>query len=281
MTSAIDPTKPADGLPSVKADLRANLLAAKIEIEALQAVNAELGTLAHADSITVDQIDANGIRDATTCLLGDGTFGAKDHPQVSEGEITVGTETTLRSYSPADIVLLVNQHAPAGLGALAQADSITVDQIDASGIRDATTCLLGNGEFGAKDRAQVSAGEIAAGTETALRSYSPADIVSFINQYAPAGTTTSPFMTATGNQAGASSGASWKLTGNVTAVPVTNGWLAKYVNTSGSNKTITPASGVCVKTETGSTQASVTLSNNKSCVVQGDGTNLIVDGDVT
>lgn len=281
MTSAIDPTKPADGLPAVKADLRANLLAAKSEIEALQTVNAELGTLAHADAITIDQIDANGIRDATTCLLGDGTFGAKDYPQVSAGEITAGSETTLRSYSPADVVLFVNQHAAAGLGALAQADSITIGQIDASGIRDATTCLLGNGEFAAKDPTQVSAGEIAAGTETALRSYSPADIVSFINQYAPAGTTTSPFMTATGNQAGASSGASWKLTDNVTAVPVTNGWLAKYVNTSGSNKTITPASGVCVKTENGITQSSVSLGNNKTCVVHGDGTNLIVDGDVT
>jgi hypothetical protein len=208
MPSAIDPTKPVDGIPAVKADLRANLLAAKGEIEALQEVAAGLGTLAQANSITVNEIDGSGIRDATTCLLGNGTFGTKDPAQVSGGEITTGTETTVRSYSPADIV-------------------------------------------------------------------------SFINQHAPAGATTSPFLTATGSQAGAASGKSWKLEGNVTAVPVTNGWLAKYVNTSGTDKTITPASGVCVKTETGSTQASVTLSNNKSCVVQGDGTNLIVDGDVT
>jgi hypothetical protein len=208
MTSAIDPTKPADGLPSVKADLRANLLAAKSEIEALQAI--------------------------------------------------------------AD-----------GLGALAEADVITINEIDASGIRDATTCLLGNGAFGAKDAPQVGASEITAGTETALRSYSPADIVSFVNQHAPAGTTTSPFLIATGSQAGAASGKSWKLTGNVTAVPISDGWLAKYVNTSGASKTITPASGTCVKTEDGTTAASVTLGNNKSCVVQGDGTNLIVDGDVT
>jgi hypothetical protein len=208
MASAIDPTKPVDGTHAVKADLRANLLAAKTEIEALQAADAELG-------------------------------------------------------------------------ALARVDSITVNEINASGIRDVTTCLLGNGTFGAKNPAQVSGGEITAGAETALRSYSPADIVSFISQYAPAGTTTSPFLTATGNQAGASSGASWKLTGDVTAVPVTNGWLAKYVNTSGSDKTITPGSGVCVKTEDGTTQASVSLGNNKSCVVHGDGANLIVHGDVT
>jgi hypothetical protein len=37
MVSAIDPAKPADGVPAVKADLRANLLAAKHEIEMLQA----------------------------------------------------------------------------------------------------------------------------------------------------------------------------------------------------------------------------------------------------
>ena len=36
MASAIDPTKPVDGVAANKADLRANLLAAKTEIEALQ-----------------------------------------------------------------------------------------------------------------------------------------------------------------------------------------------------------------------------------------------------
>lgn len=91
----------------------------------------------------------------------------------------------------------------------------------------------------------------------------------------------SPFSNATGSQAAAATGQSWKLTGNVTAIPVTNGWLAKYVNTSGSGKSITPASGTCIKTTDGTTAASVTLANNKSCVVHADGTNLIVDGDVT
>jgi hypothetical protein len=36
MTSAIDPTLAADGIPASKADLRNNLQAAKIEIETLQ-----------------------------------------------------------------------------------------------------------------------------------------------------------------------------------------------------------------------------------------------------
>jgi hypothetical protein len=43
MVSAIDPTKPLDGVPAVKADLRSNLAAAKSEIEALQARKIEDG----------------------------------------------------------------------------------------------------------------------------------------------------------------------------------------------------------------------------------------------
>jgi hypothetical protein len=45
MVSAIDPTKPADGVPAVKAELRANLLAAKLEIETLQATKIGHGEL--------------------------------------------------------------------------------------------------------------------------------------------------------------------------------------------------------------------------------------------
>lgn len=36
MASQIDPTKPADNIPAVKSELRANLQAAKDEIEELQ-----------------------------------------------------------------------------------------------------------------------------------------------------------------------------------------------------------------------------------------------------
>jgi hypothetical protein len=43
MVSAIDPTKPADGVPAKKADLRANLSAAKREIEVLQEVKKQNG----------------------------------------------------------------------------------------------------------------------------------------------------------------------------------------------------------------------------------------------
>ena len=43
MPSQIDPTKPIDGVPASKADLRTNLQAAKNEIEALQSGKADLG----------------------------------------------------------------------------------------------------------------------------------------------------------------------------------------------------------------------------------------------
>ena len=43
MASAIDATKPADSSPALTSDLRANLLAAKTEIEALQASVAAAG----------------------------------------------------------------------------------------------------------------------------------------------------------------------------------------------------------------------------------------------
>jgi hypothetical protein len=43
VTSAIDPTKPVDGAPAIKADLRANLQSAKSEIEALQTGKTDFG----------------------------------------------------------------------------------------------------------------------------------------------------------------------------------------------------------------------------------------------
>jgi hypothetical protein len=54
-----------------------------------------------------------------------------------------------------------------------------------SGVQDATTALLGNQTWGLVNPATVSGGEITAGTEVALRSYSPANIKSFITTHAP------------------------------------------------------------------------------------------------
>lgn len=85
---------------------------------------------------------------------------------------------------------------------------------------------------------------------------------------------------ATGSQASAPSGRTWNLTGNVSAVPVTAGWHALYLNSSGSNKTITPVSGQCISTKTATLVASVTVANNEAVTVFGNGTNLWIMGDV-
>lgn len=59
MPSAIDPTKPADGVPADKGDLRANLQAAKDEIEALQAGVTSLVRL-------IDVTDYGAVADGST-----------------------------------------------------------------------------------------------------------------------------------------------------------------------------------------------------------------------
>ena len=92
--------------------------------------------------------------------------------------------------------------------------------------------------------------------------------------------THSPFEDAAGSQAEALSGKSWKVVDDLSEVPIKNGWMARYVNTSGSDRTITAAGG-CIKTKDGTTCPYVTLGSNKSCFVQGDGVDLIIDGDVS
>ena len=71
MASAIDPTKPVDGVPAIKADLRSNLQSAKDEIEALQSGKTDLGhqhgladitdagALAGKNSVAMVDIDDN------------------------------------------------------------------------------------------------------------------------------------------------------------------------------------------------------------------------------
>jgi hypothetical protein len=90
----------------------------------------------------------------------------------------------------------------------------------------------------------------------------------------------SPFQTATGSQASAASARSWKITGNLTAVPITAGWWARYWNKSGSGKTLKTASGNIYRPD-GSTvlgTTGVTIANGTRCVVHADGTDLSVDG---
>ena len=70
LASQINPPKPEDGVTAVKADLRANLQAAKAEIEALQAGKA---ALAHAHEL--GDLATTGTPDGDTLLRGDGVWG--------------------------------------------------------------------------------------------------------------------------------------------------------------------------------------------------------------
>jgi hypothetical protein len=76
MASQIDPTKPIDGVPAIKADLRSNLQSAKDEIEALQSGKANLGhqhgladitdpgALASKNSVAAGDIDDSAVTTA-------------------------------------------------------------------------------------------------------------------------------------------------------------------------------------------------------------------------
>lgn len=81
---------------------------------------------------------------------------------------------------------------------------------------------------------------------------------------------------AAGDQSAAPSGQARKLTGNVTGVPIANGWFAKY-HAEGGARTVTPASGNCILPD-GTSQATATIASGTRAVVHGDGTNLLVDG---
>ena len=74
MASAIDPTKPVDGVPSVKLDLRNNLQSAKSEIEALQAGKADLGH----QHVVGDITDAGSLAAKDVVEAGDLAAGALD-----------------------------------------------------------------------------------------------------------------------------------------------------------------------------------------------------------
>jgi hypothetical protein len=67
MASQIDPTKPIDGVPASKADLRANLQAAKDEIGALQSGKADLG---HQHGLA-DISDAGALAGKNTVAVAD------------------------------------------------------------------------------------------------------------------------------------------------------------------------------------------------------------------
>jgi hypothetical protein len=84
MASQIDPTKPLDGVPAAKADLRGNLQAAKTEIEALQSGKADLG---HTHTIA-DVSDAGALAGKNRIAAGDIDPGAVTASTIGGAAVT-------------------------------------------------------------------------------------------------------------------------------------------------------------------------------------------------
>jgi hypothetical protein len=163
--------------------------------------------------------------DLKSIVLAHETGGGGGDPnpvQVSAPEIAAGTETALRSYSPADVVAIVDAHAPVGGGGLSNivedltpqlggnldTQTFTVDGRDVGtdgtkldGIEVAATADQTDGEIETaynNQVAKISAGEITAGTETAVRRYSPADVVAIIAAHESGGGSSTTVNTKTG-----------------------------------------------------------------------------------
>ncbi|MGH6916876.1 MAG: glycosyl hydrolase family 28-related protein, partial [Geminicoccaceae bacterium] len=110
MVSAIDPSKPVDGVPAVKADLRANLLAAKNEIEALQTVAAasvkQFGAVGDGST---DDLDA--FQNAIDAVSGDGGIvfvPASPDPYIIDGTLALKANVILAGESAGSILKLAD-----------------------------------------------------------------------------------------------------------------------------------------------------------------------------
>ena len=124
MTSAVNASLPADGVPAVKADLRANLAAAKSEIEALQADVLAQGRFSlsarTSATVTIAQTDErlylvlqagvtqmqwpNSIAAGTTIQGVNESGGTVTVAAVSGGTTTFGGPTTIPNDKPFSMV---------------------------------------------------------------------------------------------------------------------------------------------------------------------------------
>jgi hypothetical protein len=345
MASAIDPTKPVDGVPAIKADLRQNLQAAKSEIEALQAGKADIEH-PHLDfdgatttGFVPDPGSESGrfLRDdgswefpsgAVTRVFGlTGDIGIASLPEepsvvnadwlvlekTAGGSRKVRVVTLLRSdagkfaRSPNnETAITADANLDQTIQLLRAAAGVTVTLSESAGIN---TQIVFVKETDQPVTVQVTGAAIyrlPGDDETLTRTASfqitgSVELIGDGSSWLVFGSTNHEAIwqahvnangkrisgnlaaqaNASGSMAGAASGRTVFLTGDVTAVPIAAGWHQTMRNKSGSIKTITPASGNCIKSKDGSTAASVILANNKACFVEGDGANLFVDGDVS
>ena len=142
MPSQIDPTKPIDGVPASKADLRANLQAAKGEIEALQSGKADLGhqhglldisdagALASKNTVAAVDINDDAVTNAKLANMAAATFKGR-----AAGAGT-GDPTDLTA-AQAKTALAISTSDVSGLGTLATLDQVGTGQISDGAVTNA------------------------------------------------------------------------------------------------------------------------------------------------
>ena len=146
MPSQIDPTKPVDGAPAIKADLRANLQSARDEIEALQTGKTDVGH----QHVLADVTDS-------------GALAGKD--MVQSADIAAAAITTDKLATAA---VGVNQIAAAAVTTAKLADAaVTSDKLAAASV---TVGKVGSAAVGTAELADdaVTTAKIAHGTANTL-----------------------------------------------------------------------------------------------------------------
>ena len=136
MVSAIDPSKPADGVPAVKLDLRNNLQAARNEIETLQAGKTDFGH----QHVLADITDAGALAGKSVVALGDIASAAVTSVElgaaaVVEAALADGAVSTAKIAAGAVTEV---QIAPAAIVAAALADgAVTTTKIGDAAVTEA------------------------------------------------------------------------------------------------------------------------------------------------
>jgi hypothetical protein len=166
VTSAIDPTKPVDGAPAVKADLRANLQSAKDEIEALQTGKTDFGH----QHLLVDVTDSGALASKDIVQSEDIAPAAITMAKLADGAVggAALADAAVTTAKLADGVVISDKLAAA---------SITVGKIAAAAVDTAeladnavTTAKLAHGTANTLVGFGVSGtpGEVLAGSHVAI-----------------------------------------------------------------------------------------------------------------
>jgi hypothetical protein len=152
MPSQIDPTKPIDGVPASKADLRANLQSAKGEIEALQSGKADLGhqhgladisdagALAGKNTVAAADIDDDAVTNAKLANMPAGTFKgrAAGAGTGDPSDLTAPQAKTALAISTSDV---------SGLSALATLNQVGTGQISDAAVTNAKLANMAAATF--------------------------------------------------------------------------------------------------------------------------------------